>query len=79
MFVGWDNTPRRGKTGRVTLGSTPELFEKYLKEQVKNARDNYKKDMIFMFAWNEWAEGGYLEPDIQNEYKYLEAINNAIK
>jgi len=77
MFVGWDNTPRRGKTGTVCLGSTPEKFEKYLKLQIENARNNYKKDMIFIFAWNEWAEGGYLEPDQAHGYGYLEAIQRA--
>ena len=79
MFVGWDNTPRRGKTGRVCIGSTPEKFEYYLKKQIKNAKENYNKDMLFIFAWNEWAEGGYLEPDEENKYKYLEAIRNALK
>lgn len=79
MFVGWDNTPRRGKTGRVCLESTPEKFEKYMKMQILNARDNYKKNMIFIFAWNEWAEGGYLEPDELYKNRYLEAIYNSLK
>ena len=35
-------------------------------------------DYLFMFAWNEWGEGGYLEPDEKNEYKYLQAIYNAL-
>jgi len=77
MFVGWDNTPRRGKTGRVCAGSTPEKFEKYLKKQIENAEKNYKKDMLFIFAWNEWAEGGYIEPDEKNRFGYLEAIKKA--
>lgn len=78
MFVGWDNTPRRGDTGTVCLGSTPETFEKYLKLQISNAESNYKKDMLFMFAWNEWAEGGYLEPDEKDRYGYLEAIKKVL-
>lgn len=79
MFVGWDNTPRRKEGGRVCLNSTPEKFEYYLSKQIENAINNYKKDMIFLFAWNEWAEGGYLEPDTHNEFKYLEAIKNSIE
>ncbi|WP_392486713.1 glycoside hydrolase family 99-like domain-containing protein [Haloimpatiens sp. FM7315] len=78
MFVGWDNTPRRGARGRVCLNSTPEKFEYYLSKQIENAKNNYKKDMIFVFAWNEWAEGGYLEPDTRNEYDYLKAIKKAM-
>ena len=78
MFVGWDNTPRRKEGGRVCLGSTPEKFEYYLSQQINNAQNNYHKDMIFVFAWNEWAEGGYLEPDEYNKYGYLEAIKNAL-
>lgn len=74
MFVGWDNTPRRGKKGRVCIGATPEKFAYYLKKQVDNAKENYHKDMLFIFAWNEWAEGGYLEPDERYKYRYLEEI-----
>lgn len=78
MFVGWDNTPRRKKNGRICLNSTPEKFEYYLKRQIKNVKDNYHNDMIFIFAWNEWAEGGYLEPDEMYNYRYLEAIRNSL-
>lgn len=78
-FVGWDNTPRKGTRGVVYTGDSPEKFEKYMTEQIRRARDVYKKEYIFMYAWNEWAEGGYLEPDTRNGYKNLEAIRNALK
>lgn len=77
-FVDWDNTSRRGKTGFVADGASPEVFESFMKRQIMNAKYNYNKDMIFIFSWNEWAEGGYLEPDETNRYGYLEAIQNAL-
>ncbi|AUW96612.1 glycosyltransferase WbsX family protein [Streptococcus pluranimalium] len=79
MFVDWDNTPRRGGRGRVCLGSTPEKFQHYMAEQVKNVKETYSNDMIFIFAWNEWAEGGYLEPDEENRYAYLEGLRESLK
>lgn len=78
-FVDWDNTPRRKNSGFVCDGATPEKFEKYLSRQIIHAKNDYKKDMMFIFSWNEWAEGGYLEPDEYNGYGYLEAIRNALK
>lgn len=78
-FVDWDNTPRRNRTGYLADGATPEKFEKYLIKQIQNARENYKKDMMFIFSWNEWAEGGYLEPDTHNGYGYLEAVYSALE
>ena len=77
-FVDWDNTPRRGVKGFVVDGATPEKFERYLTKQIVKARDEYKKDMVFVFSWNEWAEGGYLEPDEKNGYGYLEAVAKAL-
>ena len=78
-FVDWDNTPRKGKRGFVMDGTSPEKFKKYMSLQVKRARELYKKYKIFIFSWNEWAEGGYLEPDEKNKYKYLEAIKKALE
>ena len=42
------------------------------------AKTEYKKDYIFMFAWNEWSEGGYLEPDEKYGYDYLKSIKRAL-
>ena len=78
-FVGWDNSPRHGERATIYTGDSPEKFEKYMTQQIRNARDNYHSDMLFMYAWNEWAEGGYLEPDTRNEYGNLEAIKNALE
>lgn len=77
-FVDWDNTPRYGKGASVYRKATPEKFKHYLAQQIQHARNDYKKDMLFMFAWNEWGEGGYLEPDEQNRYGMLEAVRDAL-
>jgi hypothetical protein len=78
-FTGWDNTPRKGDRGNIVKGATPELFEKYMTTQIKRAKEVYNKDMLFVAAWNEWAEGSMMEPDKTNGYGYLEAVRNALK
>lgn len=77
-FVDWDNTPRKEERGSVFYNSSPDKFKEYFAQLVKKARCEYATDYIFIFAWNEWAEGGYLEPDEQNGYKYLEAIRDCL-
>lgn len=78
-FTDWDNTPRYGECGWVYNGATPEKFKKYFSQLVENTKKDYNTDMIFVFAWNEWAEGGYLEPDEKNGWGYLEAIKETLK
>ena len=77
-FVDWDNTPRRGKAGKLILGATPEKFELYFSKLVKRAKEIYHSDSIVIFAWNEWSEGGYLEPDEKFGFGYLEAIKKVL-
>lgn len=77
-FVDWDNTPRYGNRGKVLLNSSPANFEKYFKMQYKRAIEEYKSDYLFIFAWNEWSEGGYLEPDEKYKYGYLETIKRVV-
>ena len=78
-FTDWDNTPRHKERGYVYLGVTSEKFGIYFRKLVENTRTYYKTDMIFVFAWNEWAEGGYLEPDEKYKYGFLEAIKDALE
>lgn len=78
-FIDWDNTPRRGVRGSAMVGASPEKFEYYFNKQINHIKTNYHTDKIIMFAWNEWAEGGYLEPDEKYKYKYLEAIRRVLK
>lgn len=78
-FTDWDNTPRRGNKGSVMKGASPEKFEKYLERLIIKSNQKYDTDMMFLFAWNEWAEGGYLEPDKLNGYGYLNAIGKALE
>lgn len=77
-FVDWDNTPRRGVKGTVMNGANPEKFKYYFNILLKKAVAEYETDMMFIFAWNEWAEGGYLEPDTHNGYGFLEAIREVL-
>ena len=46
-------------------------------ETLENASLDDK--LIFVNAWNEWAEGAYLEPDLKWQYGYLEATADALK
>ena len=65
--------------GYIEDGDRRYIFhEKYFSKLVKRTRETYKKDFMFLFAWNEWGEGGYLEPDEENQYGYLEAVRSAL-
>lgn len=75
--VDWDSTPRKGKRAWFMKGATPDLFKQYFsKIYQKTVAEG--KPFVFLFAWNEWGEGSYLEPDTKNEYRYLEAIKEII-
>jgi lipopolysaccharide biosynthesis protein len=77
-FVSWDNTPRRGRQSTIVAGSTPEKFGRYMAKLIRTAeRDG--SPFIFVNAWNEWAEGAYLEPDERHGYDYLTELLTAIQ
>lgn len=75
----WDNTPRRQNNSVAFVNSSPEIFQVWLEFILDQTRKNFHGDerMIFINAWNEWAEGAYLEPDNSTGYGYLEAVLNA--
>lgn len=79
---GWDNSPRRAGSGLPSilwLGSTPSLYENWLRETVRNFQPfGEDEDFVFLNAWNEWAEGNHLEPDQKWGHAYLEATRRAL-
>jgi lipopolysaccharide biosynthesis protein len=75
IFVGWDNTPRRARNGIVIINSTPERFASGLREMVRSLSSTPEDErLLFVNAWNEWAEGNHLEPDQRYGSAYLEAV-----
>lgn len=77
-FNKWDSTPRHNKRGYVIENKYIEEFKMYLLTQKKIMKDRNIEYMFFN-AWNEWAEGMYLEPDEKNKYRYLETIKEVIE
>jgi len=75
----WDNTARR-KTGAFILkDSTPELYESWLRTLIEKFHPySTEENFIFINAWNEWAEGNHLEPDLKWGDQYLRATKRAM-
>ncbi len=79
VLPGWDNTPRSGPRGVVFEGATPELFQEYLTKAIDRVRTRPRQQaIVFLKAWNEWAEGNYVEPDALSGHAYLDAIRAAM-
>ena len=76
-FNGWDNTPRHKKRGYVIEKLYAKDFKNILIKQKRIMKEN-NIEYLFFNAWNEWAEGMYLEPDEEYKYKYLEVIKEVM-
>ena len=77
VLAGWDNTPRSKHRGIVFENFTPELFRLFLKKAIiRVAQQPAETRLIFIKAWNEWAEGNYLEPDADIGSTLLDVIRD---
>jgi glycosyltransferase involved in cell wall biosynthesis len=77
---GWDNDPRREGKGLVLHDATPAKYQAWLEGLVKQAGENdfWGEQIVCVNAWNEWAEGAFLEPDIHFGAAFLNATARAI-
>lgn len=79
---GWDNTPRKPECGNIFLHASPRGYEEWLgnavRDTVRRIPDPDER-LVFVNAWNEWAEGAYLEPGARLGYAYLSATRRALK
>ena len=78
-MLGWDCTPRR-KAYHCWYGFSPHWYYKWLRYNIEYTRKHHEKEdrFIFINAWNEWAEGTYLEPDKLFGYTNLNTTSRAI-
>ena len=80
VFPSWDNTPRRQGTGALFLNSSPEFYKLFLKATIGLTQMEHSGDeqLVFINAWNEWAEGAHLEPDKKYGLRWLEVTREAL-
>lgn len=76
---GWDNAARRQRGATIFLDSTPRVYEGWLRALVQETMKTHDGDerILFINAWNEWAEGNHLEPDQRWGLAYLESTLRA--
>jgi lipopolysaccharide biosynthesis protein len=77
IMAGWDNTARRGANAYIFHGATPANFRRWLRGTILHERSQDGDRVIVVNAWNEWAEGTYLEPDRDFGCGWLEAVASA--
>ena len=80
IIPNWDHSPRTGRYGAILKDSTPQLFQKHVEQTVHlilNKDDDHR--IVILKSWNEWAEGNYVEPDLNFGRGYLEALRTALQ
>lgn len=81
VMLGWDNTARRHEGAFIFHHFSPGAYEEWLAFVSKLTVQQYPQEerIVFINAWNEWAEGTYLEPDQKYGLRCLEATKRAIE
>ncbi len=81
VFPSWDNTARQPGYGSSFDHASPEAFRVYVEEKIEEIRAFHtgEERMLFVNAWNEWAEGAHLEPDTGYGHRWLEALRAALE
>ena len=74
---GWDNTSRRKNNYFLFKNSSPEIFSMWIDKILKNNQN--KEVLLFINAWNEWAEGNHLEPCQKWGKQYLNVLKSVHK
>ena len=79
-FPSWDNDARRPGRGTIICDSTPAKFGEWLNWTIEHANRHpiYGEPIVCINAWNEWAEGAYLEPDVHFGGAYLNTVARVV-
>jgi glycosyltransferase involved in cell wall biosynthesis len=80
VFPSWDNEARRPGAGYTFANASPDRYREWLEVAIGYARKHpvAGERIVFVNAWNEWAEGAYLEPDRRYGYAFLDQTRRAL-
>lgn len=80
VSVSWDNSARVGDRAMIWLDATPERYARWLMKAAEQTVLNNPvgERILFINAWNEWAEGCHLEPDQHYGHGWLTATRAAL-
>lgn len=76
----WDNTARYGSDALLLHNFKADAMQSWVEQLIQEAECQLPENQRFLIvnAWNEWAEGAHLEPDMRFGYAYLNAIGRAL-
>lgn len=74
VMPGWDNTARRGSAAYVFHGANPVTWARALRTMSARSRGG----LLFVNAWNEWAEGAAIEPSARFGPSFLSAVHECL-
>ncbi|NEP59500.1 MAG: glycosyltransferase [Symploca sp. SIO2G7] len=79
VMPSWDNTARRREQATIFQYATPDIYRQWLRHVIQDTPQSPEQDrgLIFINAWNEWAEGTSLEPSQNFGKAWLEATQQA--
>jgi len=78
VFPSWDNSVRR-TSATIIENHDAELYRRWLDDAVSRVAERVPEHrLVFLNAWNEWAEGCHLEPDKRHGLAFLDATAAAL-
>lgn len=76
----WDNEARRPGKGRTYLHASPQAYRDWLASTIAEPLAGIDShSLVFINAWNEWAEGAVLEPSAYYGHAWLDATRGALQ
>lgn len=80
-FPCWDNTPRKLYSGGYCCMMNDEDYHQWLRDIIQWTKEHHtpEENIVYINAWNEWAEGAILEPTTFYGYKNLDILKKTIE
>ena len=80
LILRWDNTARLKAASTMFMHCDPTVYTLWLARTVARAIETHPvaERFVFINAWNEWAEGTYLEPDVAYGDQFLQATRSTL-